>query len=171
MIFKVKRTPGSISNGFLRFGQIRTKCALGRAGLTANKREGDGATPKGIWTMRRAYYRADRLFRPSTNLPISALKPNFGWCDEPVDNNYNRLVHYPYMYSAETLWREDNLYDIVVILSHNERPRIKYRGSAIFLHIARPNFTPTEGCVAVSKHDLLKILSIAQRNQQIFILD
>jgi L,D-peptidoglycan transpeptidase YkuD (ErfK/YbiS/YcfS/YnhG family) len=145
------------------------KCALGRAGLTINKREGDGATPVGDWIMRKVYYRADRVFRPSTSLPISTLKPCFGWCDAPQDNNYNRLVHYPYRSSAEALWRHDLLYDIVVVLSHNECPRIKYRGSAIFLHIAHQNYAPTAGCIAVSKSDLLKIISTAQKNQLICI--
>lgn len=133
-------------------------CALGRAGMTHAKREGDGATPAGRLVPRRVWYRADRLRRPATCLPVHAIRPDDGWCDAVGDRNYNRPVREPYPASHESLWREDGLYDIVVELGWNERPRVQGRGSAIFLHLARPGLAPTEGCIALGRADLLRLL-------------
>jgi L,D-peptidoglycan transpeptidase YkuD (ErfK/YbiS/YcfS/YnhG family) len=133
-------------------------CALGRAGITGDKREGDHATPRGLLVMREAFYRADRLARPLIRLPIRPLEPHDGWCDDPLDRCYNRPVRHPYPASAERLWREDHLYDLIVVLGHNDQPPVPGRGSAIFLHVARPDFGPTEGCVALQLEDLLALL-------------
>ena len=139
------------------------RCALGRTGRRMHKREGDGASPAGVWTLREVYYRSDRLMRPATRLPIRALRPPDGWCDAPADRNYNRRVTHPYPASAEHLWRDDGLYDIVVVLGYNDRPRIKGRGSAIFLHCASPHYKPTEGCIAVRRSDLVGLLARLSR--------
>ena len=109
--------------------------------------------------MRHVFYRPDRLARPKTGLPVSALHPGLGWCDAPGDANYNRIVEAPYPASHERLWRGDHLYDVVVVLGHNDWPRSQGRGSAIFMHLARPDYRPTEGCIAVSLPDMLRILA------------
>jgi L,D-peptidoglycan transpeptidase YkuD (ErfK/YbiS/YcfS/YnhG family) len=127
------------------------RCALGRGGTTpaALKREGDGKTPLGDYRIVELRYRPDRMMRPRTRLPVKALRPSDGWCDDPRDRRYNRPVRLPIRASFERMWRDDGLYDVVVVLDHNQRPRIPGRGSAIFLHVARDGLQPTEGCVAL----------------------
>lgn len=137
-------------------------CAVGRSGSRAIKREGDGATPIGTWPIRRVYYRADRVRRPICGVPVQAIRPRDGWCDAPADRNYNRPIRHPYPVSAERLWREDHVYDIVVVLGHNERPRMRGGGSAIFMHLARDGFTATEGCVAMRERDLRRVLAVVR---------
>ncbi|MEM8838849.1 MAG: L,D-transpeptidase family protein [Pseudomonadota bacterium] len=133
-------------------------CALGKGGVGFRKREGDGKTP--AETLRPLYvlYRADRILRPKSQLPIRAIGKDEGWCDDVNDRNYNRIVRLPYSASHEQLHRDDALYDIVVVLDYNIRPRIKGLGSAIFLHLARPGFLPTEGCVAVHINVMHRLL-------------
>jgi L,D-peptidoglycan transpeptidase YkuD (ErfK/YbiS/YcfS/YnhG family) len=139
------------------------RAAFGRSGLAAaaDKREGDGASPIGIWAMRRVLWRADKGPAPRTGLPVTPILRDAGWCDAPEDENYNRPVKLPYPASAETLWREDDLYDLVVILGHNDDPVVKGKGSAIFMHLARPDYGPTAGCVALSRPDLEALLAKA----------
>ncbi len=133
-------------------------CALGRSGLTLFKAEGDGATPRGVWPLRYVFYRPDRLARPRTGLACIPLQPNDGWCDAAGDRLYNRPVPLPYPASAEHLWREDSLYDVIVVLGHNDDPPVPGRGSAIFLHVASPDHRPTEGCVALRLDHLVTLL-------------
>lgn len=147
----------------LTLGNLRFPCALGRSGCTALKREGDGATPLGRFPLRSGYFRADRLLRPLSALPLRRARPDDGWCDAPEDRNYNRPVRHPYAASAERLWREDQLYDVVVVLGYNDRPRSRGRGSAIFLHVARIDLAPTEGCVALRRADFRKLLPLIGR--------
>lgn len=123
------------------------------------KREGDGGTPLGRFPIRVVLYRADRVSRPRVPLPIRAIRPDDGWSDDPSDRNYNRLIRLRSKQSAEGLMRDDNLYDYVLVLGYNDRPRIKGRGSAIFVHLARPEYTPTEGCIAFSRADLTAVLA------------
>ncbi len=134
------------------------RCALGRSGITIEKREGDGATPAGAFPLRRVLYRPDRLARPETGLPVDALVPTDGWCDDPNDRAYNRAVDLPYPARHERLWREDEIYDVVVVLGCNDDPVVPGAGSAIFLHVARADYSPTEGCVAVALDHLLRLL-------------
>lgn len=148
-------------NGRLHLGNLLYRCALGRGGVKAEKREGDGATPAGLFPLRRVLYRADRLTAPATLLPLSAIEPHDGWCDDPADPAYNRQVRLPHGARAENLWREDALYDVVVVLGHNDDPPRPGLGSAIFLHVASSDYAPTEGCVALAPGDLLKVLSAA----------
>ena len=138
-------------------------CALGRAGIRTDKNEGDGATPVGRWVLRQVFYRPDKLAAPETGLAVSALAPNDGWCDDADDPAYNRFVHLPYAASHETLWRDDGLYDLIVPLGYNDEPPVPGKGSAIFLHCAHPEFESTEGCIAVPRDDLLKILRRARK--------
>ena len=137
------------------------RCAMGRGGCVRAKREGDGATPIGAWPMRRLLYRPDRLpAAPETGLPVAPLSPTDGWCDDPADaTNYNRPVTLPFSGSHEVLWRTDGLYDLIVVLGHNDAPPVPGAGSAIFLHCARPDYAPTEGCVALARPDLLAALA------------
>jgi len=139
------------------------RCALGRAGVCPHeeKREGDGRTPAGTWPVRRVLWRPDRLATPSSRLPTTAIEPDDGWCDAPLDPAYNRPVRLPYPASAERMWRPDGLYDLVVVLGYNDDPVVPGAGSAIFMHVARADYAPTEGCIAVHKEDLMALVTCA----------
>jgi L,D-peptidoglycan transpeptidase YkuD (ErfK/YbiS/YcfS/YnhG family) len=152
------------SDGRCQVGDRVISCALGRSGViaAADKREGDGATPLGSWAMRRVVYRPDRGARPQTRLPVEVIAPEDGWCDAPEDPRYNRPTTLPYPASCERMWRDDELYDIVCILAHNDDPPVAGMGSAIFLHVAKPGYPPTEGCVALARPDLEALLALAQ---------
>lgn len=145
--------------GRLTCGNLVLACALGRNGIRALKREGDGATPRGRFRLEGVRFRRDRLCRPPTRLALRPTRPDDGWCDAASDRNYNRPVRHPYAASAERLWRSDELYDLLVVLGHNRRPRSRGLGSAVFLHVAAPGLAPTEGCVALARRDLLKVLA------------
>lgn len=134
------------------------KCALGKGGVAADKREGDGTTPLGTFPLRRLWFREDRLAEPQTGLMLRSINAADGWCDDPSHPDYNRPVTLPFAKSHEKMAREDGLYDLVVELGYNDDPPIPGKGSAIFLHIAREAYLPTEGCVAVAKADLLRLL-------------
>ena len=153
----------AFSDGRLRLGNRAVSCALGRSGViaAADKREGDGATPLGVWTLRRVLYRPDRGDAPVTALPSAPIATDDGWCDAPHDRAYNRQVKLPYPASCERLWREDRLYDLVCVLGHNDDPPVPGLGSAIFLHVAREDHLPTEGCVALQRTDLQALLALA----------
>ena len=155
---RVSRCRPAPAGAWLTLGGLTFPCALGRAGCRARKREGDGATPIGLWRVRAVLYRPDRVRRPRTHLPVRAIRPHDGWCDAPADRNYNRPVRHPYPASAERLWRADELYDVVVVLGYNDRPRVRGRGSAIFMHVAKPGYAPTEGCIALARAHLLRLL-------------
>lgn len=159
------------SDGQLTLNGRKVPCAIGRGGMiaAADKREGDGASPIGLWPIRRFVYRADRLAQPITQLPISPIRPENGWCDTPHDRLYNQPVTLPYPVSAEQMWREDHVYDLVGILGHNDDPPIAGMGSAIFLHLARDGFTPTEGCIALGIEDMLELMRLAQPGSAIEI--
>jgi L,D-peptidoglycan transpeptidase YkuD (ErfK/YbiS/YcfS/YnhG family) len=128
--------------------------------VRADKREGDGASPAGRFALLRAYYRADRIAPPGTRLPLRALRPEDGWVDAPADRNYNRPVALPYPASHEEMWRADGLYDLVVLIGYNTDPPVPGRGSAIFLHVARPDFVPTAGCIALAREVLFPLLGL-----------
>ena len=153
----------AFSDGRLRLRDRETPCALGRSGVVAaaDKREGDGATPMGLWWLRRVLYRADWVGAPVTALPCAQIARDDGWCDAPRDRNYNRQVKLPYPASCERLWREDRVYDLVCVLGHNDDPPVPGLGSAIFLHVARDGYAPTEGCVALARADLQALLAMA----------
>lgn len=148
------------TRGILKAGELQFPCSLGRSGARHLKREGDGASPKGSWQLRRLFYRADRMPPPGGTLPARPLRADDGWCETVGDRNYNRLVRLPYAASHETMKRPDGLYDIVIETSHNERPRIQGHGSAVFFHLRRPDGGPTAGCIAVSLRDMRIILGL-----------
>ncbi|HEX7968875.1 MAG TPA: L,D-transpeptidase family protein [Stellaceae bacterium] len=157
------------ARGWALWDGRRLRCALGRRGVRAGKREGDGATPVGSWTMRRLLYRPDRIGAPATRLAAAAIAPEDGWCDDPADPLYNRPVRLPYKARAEALWREDHLYDLIVPLGYNDDPVVAGAGSAIFLHVAGPGYAPTEGCVALAGGDLLTVLSAADSGSRVIV--
>lgn len=138
-------------------------CALGRAGITTAKMEGDGATPRGVFGLSAVLFRPDRLVAPMTVLPAHPIAPCDGWCDDPSRPEYNQPVQLPAAASHERLWRHDHFYDIVVVLGHNSAPVIAGRGSAIFFHLARSDYGPTAGCVAVARHHMLAVLAMARQ--------
>lgn len=134
------------------------RAAVGRSGLGAHKKEGDGATPAGTFPLVSAFYRADRIAPPPTGLKLRALSPNDAWCDDPADPDYNRLVSLSHPAHAEPLWLEDGVYDLLVVIGYNMGPVVPGAGSAIFLHIARPDFSPTAGCIAIAREALVGLL-------------
>ena len=166
---QVNSLSATSTTGVVAIGGLRLPCALGRGGCRVIKREGDGATPIGCWPLREAYYRADRIQRPPTRLRLRAISPADGWCDGIGDRNYNRRVRHPYPASAEKMHREDNLYDLVVVLGHNDRPRIQGLGSAVFMHVAQPDWHPTAGCVALRLADLIKVIRLLDARSRVHI--
>ena len=139
---------------------IDAPCVLGRSGiiLEGEKKEGDGCTPLGTYPFRQAFYRPDKFDAPICRLPVTALSPEMGWCDDPGRDEYNKLVRLPYGGNHEKLWRDDNLYDLVLVIGHNDDPPLPGKGSAIFVHVAKEGFEPTEGCVALEAQVLLTLL-------------
>ncbi|WP_088345633.1 MULTISPECIES: L,D-transpeptidase family protein [Rhodomicrobium] len=158
------------TQGKLHLGAVHVPCALGRGGRGAKSGEGDGVTPRGRWSIRHVFYRPDRVARPNTALPVSPLTPDMGWCDAPGDANYNRLVRLPYPASHERMWREDRLYDLVVVLGFNDSPRAQGRGSAIFLHLAHDDYRPTEGCIAVSREAMVRVLEMVRPGDGVLVV-
>ena len=147
--------------GAIALDRTRWICALGRGGVRSDKHEGDGATPVGTFALGRVFYRPDRLQTPpQTGLPVVPLQPDWGWCDDPDHADYNTLITLPHPAHHEILWREDHLYDVVVEIHHNTGPIVAGDGSAIFMHVAKPDYTPTEGCIAMKLNDLLDLLQM-----------
>lgn len=158
------------ANGFVTLGARRWRCALGRGGVRADKREGDGVTPAGVWKLGRVFWRPDRLGRaPVTGLTCVALHPDWGWCDDPGHPDYNTLVTLPHPARHEILWRDDALYDIVTEIHYNTGPIVPGAGSAIFLHVAKPDYAPTEGCIALSLSDCLEFLGLLDGRAELSI--
>jgi L,D-peptidoglycan transpeptidase YkuD (ErfK/YbiS/YcfS/YnhG family) len=153
-------TPLLYDNGTLSWPGGSARAVCGKAGVRAEKREGDHASPAGTFPLLQAFYRPDRIAPPQTRLPIAALKESDGWVDDPDDPSYNRMVTLPYPASHEDLWRADGLYDLIVVIGYNTAPVVPGRGSAIFLHCARPDFAGTEGCIAVAREVLLPLLRL-----------
>lgn len=163
----VRRLSDSARTGVLQCGSLRVACALGRGGVRVSKREGDGATPWGRMVLVSVMFKPRASLRVVTALPLRAVRPGDGWCDAAGDRNYNRPVRLPYPARTEQLWRNDGLYDIVAVLDYNLRPRVQGRGSAIFMHVARPGYLPTEGCIALTREDLIKVLARVRRGSAV----
>lgn len=148
-----------IKNKKLFTDHYNIKCAVGKRGIKIKKREGDLITPKGKYKVIYIFFRKDRISNFKTNMPKRSINKNMGWCNDPKSKKYNKLIRFPYKYSAEKLYRADNIYDLILVLNYNNNPVIKNKGSAIFIHVAKKNYKSTEGCVAVSKKDLKKIVN------------
>ncbi len=147
-------------DGLLAWPGGSARAACGKGGVRADKREGDHASPAGTFKLVSVFYRPDRLDAPKTALPLAALRPTDGWCDDPADSRYNRLIALPYKASHEELWRADGLYDLIVVIGYNTDPIVPGQGSAIFLHVAQPDFSGTEGCIAVAREVLTALLGL-----------
>src|SRR6202163_845379 len=155
---RVRPAAGNPRRGWLTAGPTTIPVALGRGGIIANKREGDGGTPKGTFRPRQLWWRADRFPRPRTFLPIRAIRPGDAWCEDPQSRHYNQPVRLEPGCGGDRLTRDDHLYDFIVEIDHNSSPRIFGRGSAVFLHLARDDFGPTAGCVSMTKSAMLQLL-------------
>lgn len=168
-VIHVKTRPFRRTQGWLAAGATAVPVALGRAGIRADKREGDGGTPAGQFRPVRLWWRADRLARPRTSLPVRRIGPRDAWCEEPADRRYNRAFRRSVNEPGDRLMREDGLYDLIIEIDHNTRPRIAGRGSAVFIHIARAGLMPTAGCIALRKQDLLALLRRITRKTRIVV--
>ncbi len=155
---RVVARPGRRSLGWLRAGPIVIPVALGRGGIKAAKREGDGATPRGRFRAVRLWFRADRLQRPRTLLPVQEIRRADAWCEDPSNRRYNRSFRRSANEPGDRLWRDDHLYDLIIEIDHNTRPRVAGRGSAVFIHLARPAYAPTAGCVALTRGAMRQLL-------------
>ncbi len=155
---RIRAAAGDPRRGWLTAGGQTMPVALGRGGILGNKREGDGGTPRGTFRPRQLWWRADRHPRPRTFLPVRAIRPEDAWCEDPQDRHYNQPVRLGQGRGGDRLKRDDHLYDFIVEIDHNTQPRIAGRGSAVFLHLARENFGPTAGCVAMTKSAMLRLL-------------
>jgi L,D-peptidoglycan transpeptidase YkuD (ErfK/YbiS/YcfS/YnhG family) len=155
---RIRSAAGDSRRGWLTAGQLVFPVALGRGGIRANKREGDGGTPRGIFRPRRLWWRADRHLRPQTLLPVRAIRPEDGWCEDPASRHYNRPVRLARHDRGDRLRRADHLYDFIVEIDHNTSPRVAGLGSAVFLHLARENLAPTAGCVSMTKPAMICLL-------------
>ena len=158
-----------IKNKKLSINHYKVKCAVGKRGIGIKRREGDLITPKGKYKIKCIYYRKDRVTNFKSKLPKFPILKDMGWCDDPASKKYNKLVKFPYQFRAEKFFRKDNIYDIVLVLNYNLNPIIKNKGSAIFIHIAKKNYKKTEGCVAIKKFELLKILKKIKKNTKVKI--
>jgi L,D-peptidoglycan transpeptidase YkuD (ErfK/YbiS/YcfS/YnhG family) len=155
---RIHPSAGDPRRGWLIAGGQTVPVALGRGGIRANKREGDGGTPKGTFRPKRLWWRDDRHPRPRTFLPVRAIRPEDAWCEDPQSRHYNQPVRLDRDRGGDRLKRDDHLYDFIVEIDHNSSPRIAGRGSAVFLHLARENFSPTAGCVSMTKSAMLRLL-------------
>ena len=154
---------------YLYYLNKKIKCAIGKNGIAKNKQEGDLKTPKGIFKLKKIFYRKDKIKFIKTILKKIYIKKNIGWCDDPTSKYYNKEIKFPFKGSAEKLWRKDNIYDLVIVLNYNFNPIIKNKGSAIFLHICKKNYAPTKGCVAINKKDMINLLANIKRNTNLII--
>jgi L,D-peptidoglycan transpeptidase YkuD (ErfK/YbiS/YcfS/YnhG family) len=155
---RIRTASGNRQRGWLDIDGEMIPVALGRGGILANKREGDGGTPRGIFRPRLLWWRADRHRRPRTSLPVRIIGRTDAWCEDPADRHYNRPIRLTGDNAGDRLQRADHLYDFIIEIDHNARPRITGRGSAVFLHLARPQFAPTAGCVAMTRPSMLRLL-------------
>ena len=158
-----------LKNNFLYFQKYKLRCSVGKRGISIKKREGDKKTPKGVFRLKYILYRKDRIFKIKTKLKKIPINKKMGWCDDPNSEQYNKIINYPFKYRSEKLWRKDNIYDIIIIIDYNLNPVIKNKGSAIFLHIAKRNYQPTNGCIAVSKKNIKLLLSKINKKTKIKI--
>ena len=158
-----------LKNKFLYFNNYKLRCASGKRGFTNNKKEGDGKTPKGSFKLLSIFYRKDRISKIKSVLRKRIIKKKTGWCDDPNSTSYNQLINFPFDESAEKFWIKKNIYDVIIILNYNLKPTMKKKGSAIFIHIARRDYLPTKGCIAINKRDMMLLISKIKTSTKIIV--
>ena len=156
-------------SGYLKFKNLKFRCSLGKSGIGEKRIEGDNITPQGTYCVTRIYYRDDKIKKIKSKIKLFKIKKNFGWCDQPNTKYYNKLIQLPSKLGHEKLYRRDNIYDVILVLNYNMKPTIQYKGSAIFIHVARKKFPSTKGCVAISKKNLLYLAEHMPKNIKIKI--
>ena len=156
-------------SGYLKYKNVKFRCALGKGGIKIKKEEGDNITPKGTFKLTKIYYRGDKIKNIATLLKKIKIKKNMGWCDDSRSKFYNMQIKLPNKFGHEKLYRNDNLYDLIVVLNYNTNPIIKYKGSAIFIHVAENSYKKTRGCIALKRDDLIKLISQIGKNTRIKI--
>ena len=170
MIFFLSIMDIILKKKFIYLNDYKAKCAIGKRGITSKKFEGDKCTPRGRFKFKYIFYRKERIKKIDTIFKLIPIKKNFGWCDDVRSKSYNKFIKFPFKYRAEKLYLKNNIYDIIVVIDYNLKPIKKNKGSAIFFHIAKKNYSPTLGCVAISKSNMLKLLSIVGKNTFLKIL-
>ena len=155
--------------GYLQYKNLKFRCALGKAGIKKKEKEGDNVTPKGIFKITSMYYRHDRIKNIITAVKKIKIKKNMGWCDDPDSHFYNQQISLPNKFGHEKLYRNDHLYDLILVINYNTNPIIKNKGSAIFIHIAKKNYKKTKGCIALKKKHLIELISKIKKNTKIKI--
>jgi L,D-peptidoglycan transpeptidase YkuD (ErfK/YbiS/YcfS/YnhG family) len=155
---------------YLVFKNLKFRCAFGKNGIKKKKEEGDFITPKGIFSLKKVYYREDRIKNLRTKLKKIKIKKHMAWCDDPKSKFYNKQIKLPSRYNYEKLYRNDKIYDIIITLDYNTNPIIKNKGSAIFIHISKRNYKPTAGCIALKKENLMNLLSVIKQDNKIKII-
>ena len=156
-------------SGYLKYKNLKFRCALGKAGIGKKKIEGDNITPRGTFNIVKIYYRADRVKKMPSKFRLIKITKKMGWCDDPDSKNYNQLINLPTKYTYEKLYRKDNVYDLLIVLNYNIRPTIKNKGSAIFIHVARQNYKKTLGCIALKKNHLTKLIKTIKKDTKVII--
>ena len=159
-----------INNKFVSYNNYKAKCAIGKRGISIKKKEGDFITPKGTFKIKEIFYRKDRVPNLITSLKKTVIRKNMGWCDDPKSSKYNKLIYFPFKYRAEKLYRSENIYDIILVLNFNMNPVKKNKGSAIFIHVAKKDFQPTQGCIALNKFELIKLVKSIKINTIVKII-
>ena len=159
----------TIKKNFLIYKNYKTKCALGKRGINKKKREGDLVTPKGLFKMKYVLFRKDRVKKLKTKLKKIAIQKDMGWCNDSRSTKYNKLIKKPFNYTFEKLYKKNNTYDIIIVLNYNSNPVVKNKGIAIFIHVAKKNYKKTEGCIALKKKDLLKLLTEIKTSTKVMI--
>ena len=158
-----------VKKNYLTFKEHQFKCSIGRSGFSENKKEGDGSTPVGSFYIENIYYRADKIENLNSQINKIIINASDGWCDDPTQKEYNQIIRFPYNFSAEKLFRDDSLYNIICTLNYNTKPIIPGNGSAIFIHVAKDNYEPTEGCVALRQKDLIFLLGLINNKTEIIL--
>ena len=159
-----------INNKFISYNNYKAKCAVGKRGISIKKKEGDFITPKGTFKIKEIFYRKDRVLNLTTRLKKTVIRKSMGWCDDPKSKKYNKLIYFPFKHSAEKLYRRENIYDIILVLNFNMNPVKKNKGSAIFIHVAKKSFQPTQGCIALNKFELIKLVKSIKINTVVKII-
>jgi L,D-peptidoglycan transpeptidase YkuD (ErfK/YbiS/YcfS/YnhG family) len=156
-------------SGYLKYKNLKFRCALGKAGIKNKEKEGDNITPQGIFKITKIYYRPDKIRKIKAFIKLIKIKKNMGWCDDSKSNHYNKQIKLPNKFGYERLHRNDSLYDIILVLNYNTNPTIKRKGSAIFIHVSKKSYKKTKGCIALKKEHLLKLIPLIKKNTKIKI--